>query len=140
MDTLLPLPSFMESAGCLDNQRLRKQRLDALQVLEACLSGVSQDEPSVVKMWRGYEAALCHFGMCCCYEWSQRGNVDNLYRQFLEKLPMIPVRRNYYPPWLGTGELHAAYREELLEENPEWYSRFNWDKIVEPKLAYLKGE
>lgn len=37
MQTFLPYPSFVESAKCLDRQRLGKQRVEVLQLLKALL-------------------------------------------------------------------------------------------------------
>jgi hypothetical protein len=79
-------------------------------------------------MWKGFEIALCHYGLCCCYEWKLRGYKDNMYPQFLEKLKVLPIRRQYDPPWLGREDLHSAYRSALLYKDFEWYSRFGWDE------------
>jgi len=92
----LPIKSFMGVARDLDNLSLRKRRLEVLQMLEACIRG--ENNPGL-KPWKGLEVALCHFGMCCCYVWKERGNQDGLYEQFREKLATLPIRYQYYPPW-----------------------------------------
>ncbi len=33
MQTFLPYPNFQQSAGCLDNHRLGKQRIETLEIL-----------------------------------------------------------------------------------------------------------
>ena len=87
----------MLAAKELDNTSLRKRRLEILQMVEASLRG--ECSPALMS-WRGFEIALCHFGMCCCYVWRERGNQDALYAQFREKLKMLPKKKQYYPPWL----------------------------------------
>ena len=74
MQTFLPYSSFIESVRCLDRQRLGKQRVEALQILNA-LNGKSKgwtDHPATI-VWRGYEEALCLYKDLCIQEWMQRG-------------------------------------------------------------------
>jgi len=66
MQTFLPYSSFIESVRCLDRQRLGKQRVEALQILNA-LNGKSKgwtNHPAT-KMWCGYEEALCLYKDLC---------------------------------------------------------------------------
>ncbi len=135
MDTYLPYRSFMESAGCLDDKTLKRQRIDILQLVESAMRNERLISDPVTKMWGGFEIALCHLGMCCCFHWKERGNADSFYDQFREKLLVLPLRKLYYPPWLGNDGLHNAYRMELLEKNPSWYGRFDWDE--KPAIADL---
>lgn len=54
MQTFLPYPSFRESAKCLDNKRLGKQRVECIQIIKAINNPKYgwQNHPAV-KMWRG---------------------------------------------------------------------------------------
>jgi len=77
MQTFLPFSSFWRSAKCLDNKRLGKQRVEAMQILTT-LSGKNKawkNHPAV-KMWKGYENALAEYGIVICEEWRSHGFRD----------------------------------------------------------------
>lgn len=56
MQTFLPYPDFAQSAKVLDRQRLGKQRLEVLDIINAllCIKQGWKNHP-IVKAWRGYE-------------------------------------------------------------------------------------
>jgi hypothetical protein len=126
MQTFLPLPSMGESIKCLDNKRLGKQRVEALQILKAlrgdyAKTGAWVNHPAT-KMWRGFEAALSFYKDLCIEEWIGRG--------FKNTMAMAPVhnRTVIIPPWLGDNKFHASHRSNLLRKQPEHYSQFNWQE------------
>lgn len=133
MQTFLPHDSFIESARCLDRQRLGKQRVEVKQILNA-LEGNSKgwvNHPAT-KMWRGYEPALAAYGWACCAEWIERGYKDTLQPFFLERIPSPDTW--VLPEWFG-GPIHSTHRQVLLHKDFEWYSQFGWTE--EPKYEYL---
>jgi len=126
MQTFLPLPSMGESIKCLDNKRLGKQRVEALQILKAlrgdyAKTGAWVNHPAT-KMWRGFEAALSFYKDLCIEEWIGRG--------FNNTMAMAPVhnRTVIIPPWLGDDKFHASHRSNLLRKQPDHYSKFNWQE------------
>lgn len=86
MQTFLPYSDFKQSAQCLDNKRLGKQRVEALQILKAITdpSYGWQNHPAV-KMWRGYEHALSKYALEICDEWIKRGFKDTCADKIMEK-------------------------------------------------------
>ena len=70
------------SAKALDNKRLGKQRVEALQILRANLGLTKgwRNHPAAV-MWRGHEGYLYLYTNAMCMEWRQRGFVDNVQGQ-----------------------------------------------------------
>ncbi|MFK5143433.1 MSMEG_6728 family protein, partial [Klebsiella pneumoniae] len=77
MQTFLPYSSFKASAKVLDRQRLGKQRVECLQILNV-LFGVKSswaNHPAVL-MWKGYEGALIEYSLTICEEWTSRGYKD----------------------------------------------------------------
>ena len=86
MQTFLPYRSFIESAKCLDNKRLGKQRVAVLQILNT-LTGKSTgwiNHPAT-KMWRGYELALCEYGLEVCEQWYyERGFRDTCWTKIYD--------------------------------------------------------
>ena len=129
MQTFLPYPSMGLSVRCLDYRRLGKQRVEALQILNA-LSGKSKgwtNHPAT-KMWRGYEAALRFYRDLCIEEWVRRG-----YKNTMQKEDAHRVIR--LPPWLGDESLHASHRSNLLKKDPQHYGQFGWSEPHD--LAYV---
>lgn len=152
MQTFLPLPSFRDSARCLDDRRLGKQRVEAKQILIALGVPVGQHEGNpasrwknhpAVKAWYGFERALAHYAIAVCDEWVARGFKDTLTQQFVEASEWIrltyadiaPSSVAGLPEWLGLPEFHASHRSNLLRKLPEHYSRFGWSEPAD--LPYV---
>lgn len=136
MQTFLPYPSFLESARCLDNKRLGKQRVETWQILQA-ISNPSygwQNHPAV-NMWRGHESALVDYGLAICDEWIARGYRDTVRSRFIDQFvfhgsPSLPT-------WLGNSILHASHRSALLFKDHKHYGQFGWSE--KPDTPNEKG-
>lgn len=144
MQTFLPYNSFLQSARCLDQHRLGKQRIETVEILVT----LSEEQPDwmsdawyarcqahanhpAVKMWEGYEYALADYGVACCYEWMHRGFKDTL----LEKIDVFTVYDEFeYPHWFGEPMFHASHRGNLLRKKPEHYGAFGWTE--DPATPY----
>ena len=136
MQTFMPYPNFEESAKVLDRQRLGRQRVEVLQILNSlCGSSYGWRNHPAVKMWRGHEAYLIAYGCAICLEWISRGFKDTT----LEKIVAFATRYNPHnttePDWLGNPEFHSSHRSALLYKNPQWYGRFGWTE--KPKIEYI---
>lgn len=123
MQTFLPYPHFRKSLECLDTKRLGKQRVEAMQLLQALErgSGAWYNHPAT-KMWKGYEEALTKYHNRCIEIWIERG-YKNTMQLRTEAGGVIP-----YPTWFGDDAFHASHRSNLLRKNPEWYSQFGWNE------------
>lgn len=137
MQTFLPYPSFSESARVLDRQRLGKQRVECLQILNALFEGKGWANHPATKMWCGHEGALIAYGMAICREWIHRGYNDTCKNKIALFWPKCTVHSFFYPKWL-TDEFCASHRAALLFKNPEWYSQFGWTET--PELNYIWPE
>lgn len=132
MQTFLPYPDFVKSLQCLDNKRLGKQRVEALQILNT-LSGKSngwKNHPAV-RMWRGYERALEYYKNLAIDQWIRRGFNNSMPEtyEFESKQEFV------WPNWRGYEEFHASHRSNLLRKDPIWYGQFGW---TEPdNLPYI---
>lgn len=154
MQTFLPYASFELSAGCLDRQRLGKQRVEVLQLLKALLvPGSGWANHPAALMWQGYELSLCYYGMDICREWQLRGYKDTCYDKIsaIKDSPAIVDSPNYtavytaLPPWLGDSDFHASHRSNLLRKDSVWYGRFGWSEpddlpYVWPVIAKAEGK
>ena len=125
MQTFLPYESFIDSAKCLDRQRLGKQRVEAMQILNALQAGSTsrwRNHPAV-RMWRGYEHALGYYMNVMIDEWIDRGYKNTMNHYNYQTLK--------YPPWIGDDRLHKSHRCNLYRKDPNYYGRFLWLDIDE---------
>lgn len=139
MITFLPFPDFRKSAQSLDNQRLGKQRAECKQILTGLhfdflkanldLAKMFMDDltplarPSYMtihhpasRMWRGYEGSLVRYTLEICEEWKLRGYADTV----AHKVRLLPISGDD-PFWLGSPELHASHRSNLIRKWPSYY-------------------
>lgn len=136
MQTFLPLPNFRQSAKCLDNKRLGKQRVECKQILLCLGIAIGEHSPGptrwrnhpAILMWTDYEVALLVYAIVVCREWTSRGFQDRLTDEFMAAYTRLrpTISANRYPPWFGDNEFHASHRSNLLRKDFEHYSRFGW--------------
>lgn len=124
MQTFLPYPDFAQSARALDRQRLGKQRVEVLQILNA-LAPADTDTSTkkgwsnhpATRMWRGFQPALLTYGIAMCDEWISRGYTDTLKPRFEAQLTS-PIS---LPPWLGDPDFHRSHQANLVRKYPDHY-------------------
>lgn len=128
MQTFLPYPDFVESAQVLDQARLGKQRVEALQVLRAVtLPGYGWQSHPAVRMWRGHRIALTAYALAITDEWIAQGHADTVRAQVLEFAPGLGGDAGGadvavdLPSWLGDPAVHRSHRSKLVQKEPEWY-------------------
>lgn len=131
MQTFLPYISFAKSARHLDVQRLGKQRVETLQLLQAIESrdGAWANHPCT-KMWMQYSGALVRYGLTMCDEWISLGYRDSCRDQILS----FGLDTHQTPEWL-TEAFCATHRAALLYKDYEFYSKFGWKE--EPAQNYF---
>ncbi|MEW1861564.1 MSMEG_6728 family protein [Streptomyces sp. NPDC088194] len=139
MQTFLPYEDFEAVARVLDQRRLGKQRVEAIQVLRGLtVAGYGWRHHPAVRMWAGYEEALVRYGLEICRVWSAAGRADTCAETLLHDLPArARAARDRYvrssvelardgdlPPWLGDSAFHLSHRSALVTRAPEHYRRF----------------
>ena len=131
VNTFLPHASFVESAKALDYKRLGKQRVEAWQILQACLGNTKGwvNHPAT-QMWRGYEKLLCEYGIAICDEWIARGYNDTMRERFIALHSTLPDCE--IPDWIGVKEFHDSHKSNLNRKDPIHYT---YDVV--PTLPYL---
>lgn len=131
MQTFLPYPDFARTAAVLDRQRLGKQRVECVQLLNA-LDGSSagwRNHPAA-RMWRGYEPALARYTLAVCWHWTARLGFRDSCRFAVEaRFPGLtresPVET---PNWMGDPEFHRSHRSNLIRKDPGHYRvLLRWD-------------
>jgi hypothetical protein len=136
VQTFLPCPAFDRSARLLDQRRLGKQRVEALQVLRGLtVPGYGWRHHPAVRMWRGYEEALVCYGVAVCREWVRAGFRDTCEESLKSGLCQATgtreprgqqalARAGELPPWLGDPDFHRSHQSALLRKDPAHYGRF----------------
>jgi len=133
MQTFLPYESFVESARCLDRQRLGKQRVEVLQLLKAIRYGGGWSNHPAAKMWQHCENALVLYGGVICAEWINRGYKDNTLPRIAQCIILdIPA---IMPAWLGNAEFHLSHQSNLVRKLPTHYRQYFPD--VPDNLPYV---
>lgn len=127
MQTFVPSSkSFRDSAKLLDNQRLGKQRVETLQIINTLLDPQFgwRSHPAV-HMWSNHTAALCDYGEAMCDEWISRGYKDSLKMQMqaLRELSLAAGSSREKPDWWGNQDLHVSHRSNLLRKDFEYYKK-----------------
>lgn len=122
MQTFLPYPSFIESARVLDNKRLGKQRVEALQILSTLKYGSRWRNHPAVRMWNGYDQSLVSYGMAICLEWKSRGFQDSCLNKILEYQSFNQSEE--MPFWLGYEKFHLSHQSNLIRKNATHYRPF----------------
>lgn len=117
----------------LDQRRLGKQRVEALQVLRGLtVPGYGWRHHPAVRMWAGYEEALTRYGLEICRAWSGAGRRDTcagLLRAELHGARGVAAPRTQrdlaaagaLPPWLGDPAFHRSHRSALVRKDPRHY-------------------
>ncbi|MBE7323547.1 MSMEG_6728 family protein [Nocardioides sp. Y6] len=146
MQTFLPHPDFEASAHALDDKRLGKQRVEAIQVVRGLLRpGYGWARHPAVLMWKGYEEAVGRYGLTCCEVWTGRGHADTCADTIAADLAAAGITRvrtqgelaraGRLPPWLGDEDFHRSHRSSLLRKDPDHYGPLFGD--VPDDLPYV---
>lgn len=132
MQTFLPLPSFVETAAALDNDRLGNQCYREAKTIHSILveqrSGGWANHPAVT-MWRGHERDLALYGHALAVEMGRRTKIDgspkwrpDVVRRWTAFWQLAADDHDTTPPpWLGDPEFHEAHRSNLIRKLPGHY-------------------
>jgi hypothetical protein len=144
VQTFLPYADYLRSAKVLDRQRLGKQRLEVLWIMNSLHEVNSEPGQPVklanhpaVRMWRGYEPQLCEYGITVCEEWIARGYRDATKVKLEWHLDMATSGEYTLdkPPWFGRPDVHLSHQSNLLRKDLVYYGQFFRD--VPTNLPYV---
>jgi hypothetical protein len=132
VQTFLPYADFERSARVLDQRRLGKQRVEAIQVVRGLtVSGYGWRHHPAVKMWRGCEEALGRYGLTCAEVWVELGHSDTTAATIVADLAAAGVTTirtsaelaaaGALPAWLGDEAFHRSHQSSLLRKDPDFY-------------------
>lgn len=138
MQTFIPFSEHPRTARVLDRQRLGKQRVETLQILNALhpeYAKIGWKHHPAVRMWRGHEQALVEYGLYICREWLRRGYQDTCAGKMIALRDDFDMRSAYMPDWWGDPVVHDSHKSNLLRKDPTWYSQWGWE--VSDDLPYV---
>jgi len=126
LQTFLPYPDYIESAKVLDRQRLGKQRVEVVQILDVLhlvTPGARYRNHPVMDMWRGHEPQLCEYGITICEEWKSRGYTDKCQENIEWHLDCATAGEFTMdkPRWFGDMDFHKSHQSNLLRKDREHY-------------------
>ncbi len=136
MQTFLPYANFIVSLKSLDQKRLGKQRVEAMQLIKAIEGAPRLDgkayrgwvhHPATI-MWKKYPEALKLYYNFAVIIWQNLG--------FQNSLPLFELSEVIdAPDWLDFEPFHSSHRSNLLKKDFNFYSRYNWPD--DPTNLYL---
>ena len=138
MQTFLVDSSFYQTAIHLDDKRLGKQRVEAMQIIQALgkSKGGWVNHPAT-KMWRGHRGYLASYGSWMCEAWKERGFEDNLHDRFRLCFDRY-IDETDAPEWFRDGavlnKVLSSHRAALLHKNYLYYQQFGWSE--DPEYNY----
>lgn len=107
------------TAKALDDRRLGKQRVEAMQIIDALLDSESKSKGWVnhpaTRSWTGYIDALKDYCNVMIKEWIKRGNNNNM------ALYDIDSKEVKYPAWFSNKKVHYSHMARLLHKDPSYY-------------------
>lgn len=126
MQTFLPFESMRVSLTILDRQRLGKQRVEAMQIVNSLLDpNYGYRHHPVKLLWQNHIDALRLYHNICLEIWESRGYANNMLYYDLPSVIMLPV---------FSTALHESHASNLLRKDFTYYSQF---VDVAPDLAYV---
>jgi hypothetical protein len=127
VQTFLPYPDCAASAAVLDDRRLGKQRVEALQVLRALARATyGWKHHPAVRMWVGYPEAVAAYGLAVCEEWVRRGRADTCAATITADLAEagLPPPRTQEEWRIGEGFPPGSVISGCIRATtPRWYAR-----------------
>jgi hypothetical protein len=128
MQTFVPYDDYYKIGRSLDNKRLGKQRVEAMQILNCLYKPNRWQNHPAVRMWRGYHEALKHYQNWIMMAWMERG--------FKNTMAWAKTRTTFEdferPWWFGNEDIHRSHRLMLVYKSigeylqKEKIDTFNW--------------
>lgn len=123
MQTFLPFSSFELSSQCLDRQRLGKQRVECMQLLNAIINPTVKGwvNHPCTKMWRATPSALLSYTVTVCQEWVRRGYKDTVEQKVLDMAannPNVFSDLDCVQRVIGSQVIHQNGTDTIMEIGP----------------------
>jgi len=131
MQTFIVDRDMRRSASYLDNKRLGKQRVEAIQIARLLL-GISEgngwENHPAAKMWKGHETFLIRkYLRAVLDEWADRGFRNDKCEAHYDELSLrVKGKATIRPPWIE--KVIESHRSNLIRKSPGHYRKF-WPSV-----------
>lgn len=124
MQTFITDTNMAISASYLDNKRLGKQRVEALQIFECLIVKETRwkNHPAV-QMWKGFEGYLLYdYIIRILNEWELVRKFKNTkcIEKWYKYTSLVNILNRQKPPWI-TEKFIEAHRSNLIRKDPNYY-------------------
>lgn len=118
--------------ACLDRQRLGKQRLEAMMIIQIIERGSHgyRTHPAVM-MWKKNVDALKLYYNAAIKEWVKRGYQNTMELYHIQEDVIMPT-------WFGDPEFHKSHQSNLVRKDAKHYRKYFPD--VPSDLVYVWPE
>ncbi len=139
MQTFITSFNQAETAKNLDNKRLGKQRVEAIQIANCLLIKENKwkNHPAV-KMWKGYEDYLVNIYLSSIMkEWINRGfNNLKCSPHALRLMSLLFNNHKILTPFWLNEKFILSHKSNLIRKNPDYYKPiFGYD--IPDNLPYI---
>lgn len=156
--TFRPYADHARSARVLDDKRLGKQRVEAMQIMSAMMAKLTGETGGwtnhpIVNMWAGLDNPyidhacgqlhlrdLLDYYYACRDEWRSRGFKHQMDYKILPFSMIIqftgPWQADHQLPWTSADE--KRHKQILLRKDPDWYGQF-WKRRPVLQELRVKG-
>jgi hypothetical protein len=141
MQTFVPYDDYYKIGQSLDDKRLGKQRVEAMQILNCLYKPNRWQNHPAVRMWQGFHEALKHYQNWIMMAWMERG--------FKNKMKWAKTNTTFYtfkrPWWFGNEDIHRTHRMMLVRKSIEVYLKrgdtktFEWYANQGWHLEYIEN-
>ncbi len=140
MQTFLPDMNVSKAIDMLDNKRLGKQRVEAIQIASCLLEKETRwkNHPAVL-MWKGYEDYLVLLYLNTTIEtFGKRGFKNYKCLEHYKRLKKLVNPKNIKrPPWYNENFV-LSHQSNLLRKNKDYYSKYFNVRDDLPYIWYVK--
>lgn len=123
MMTFIVFGDFVINATFLDNKRLGKQRVEAMQLIDAIEKGTAWKKHPAAVSWKNHVDGLKYYANCIINEWIKRGFNNTMEFYVLPETVILPW-------WTQWSPLHHSHRAMLIRKDPFFYKdKFDVDPL-----------
>lgn len=119
---------YDETAKCLDNKRLGKQRVETYQILRILTGetyGKGWTNHPATRMWQNHVFQLYVYQTAICTEWQRRGFKDTVLESSQELVKKYNIKPSIkLPEWMTNPAVAITHRANLYLKDPIYYFEF----------------
>ncbi len=145
MQVFVPYSDYQKSVESLDSRRLRKQLLEATQLLDIMFGlPTKSGKPRTgwlnhpcLTAWKQTPGALIEYTLYALEECKKREFKTDYYSDKLKEYSGFTTSLKS-PVWLGDEEIHSSHRARLLQKG--WEEKIKGQKTADDTIVHYKNQ